>query len=254
MKLGDTGDNVKAMKVKINRFGYDLDTNNNYFGFKTDGVVRAFQVRYGLVVDGQVGPQTMARLDQGMGDEPKPPTNPIWLEYAKTFDSKKETDSKFNPWLSGFWKIVGLPNFKTIVGSSFAWCGLFVAVMLYNNGIPHLKSGAGARNWAKYGVDIDWKKDGIPRGAIVHINHKGNCSSGSSNHVGFADGDCTAQDLLKKGAKINIFGGNQSNTAKVSTFGAFEICEARWPETVAKPGPVTKSINCSGSGSSESTR
>ena len=181
-------------------------------------------------------------------------SNTPWLDKAKENEGKKETDSSFNRWLSGFWRIVGLPHYKTIIGSSFAWCGLFVAASLYNVNMPWQKNGAGAKNWAKYGQEIEWRKVGIPRGAILHINHKGDCKSGSNNHVGFSDGDCAAADLLKKGATINIYGGNQSNTAKVSAFGAYEICEARWPDGVPLPEPVVKSVGCSGKPGGESTR
>lgn len=181
-------------------------------------------------------------------------SNTPWLEKAKESEGRKENEATFSRWLSGFWRIVGLPHYKTIVGASFAWCGLFVAASLYNVNMPWQKNGAGARNWAKYGQEIEWRKVGVPRGAIVHINHKANCSSGSSNHVAFSDGDCAAADLLKPGATINLFGGNQGNTAKVSGFGAREICAVRWPPGVDLPAPVTKSSGCSGKSTGGSTR
>ena len=178
--------------------------------------------------------------------------NPAYKE-AKKYDGKKETDSKFGAWLSGFWGKVGLKNYKTIIGSSFAWCGLFIAAMNSEVGQKWIANGAGAKNWAQYGVAIEWKTNGIPRGAVVHLDHDCDCK-GDSNHVGFADGDCAADDLKKAGAKINIFGGNQSDAVNTKSFRICEVCAVRWPKEIALPGKVTKSVNCSGSAASGSTK
>ncbi len=188
-------------------------------------------------------------------EEPKKRVIPLWFVNAKKLEGKHETDSAFNRYMSGFWRIVGLPNYKTIVGTSFAWCGLFIAAMLYGSDLPWQKNGAGASNWDNYGVSINWKQDGIPQGAIVRINHDLDCSSQEGNHVAFADGDCTPEDLKKPNATINLYGGNQGNKAKVSTYSVKKICSVRWPNEVAKPGRITKSIGCAGkSTSKESTR
>lgn len=179
---------------------------------------------------------------------------PPWYKFAKRYQGKNESDPAFNKEMSKKWSLFGM-NLGTIAKSWAAWCGLFVAVGLAGASIDHAHNGALARNWGIYGVGIQWKVEGIPQGAIVHINHKGNCSSGSSNHVAYADGDCAARDLLKKGATINLYGGNQGNRAKVSTYPVWEICNVRWPKEYPKRGTITKSINCtSGSAGSESTR
>ena len=185
---------------------------------------------------------------------------PSWFKKAKEFAGKKESDSAFSKFLSAFWRIVGLGKYTSLSGSARAWCGLFVAAMLSLSGYSYIKNGAGAKNWAKYGVAIDYKKDGIPQGAILHIDHDCDCK-GDSNHVGFANGDCTAEDV-KPGKTIDIFGGNQSNSVKVSTFKTCEICAVRWPDKDkdGKPVPlpklpITKSVNCTSAKSSgESTR
>lgn len=232
--------------------------------------IRKLQIRLNeqgenLSVDGDPGPKTQAALERYdieitakkkavvTGPSIERPQNPSYLE-AKKYAGKTEFDSKFGGWLSGFWKKVGLPNYKTIIGSSFAWCALFVVAMQSETGQKYIASAA-ARSHAKTGIEINWKKDGIPRGAIVHLNNAGNCSSGSNNHVTFADGDCTAEELSKSGATFPGFGGNQGNAVKRSTYAASKICAVRWPAEVEKPGPVTKSIDCQGSkDSNESTR
>ena len=179
------------------------------------------------------------------------PENPAYKE-AKKYEGKTEFDTKFGAFLSGFWRLVGL-NYKTIIGSSFAWCALFVVAMQSQVGQKYIAS-AMAKDQGRTGVAIDWRKNGIPRGAIVHLNHKGDCKSESNNHVTFADGDCTPQELAKKDAVFPGFGGNQSNQVKRSLYGVFEVCEVRWPKEVALPGLITKSVNCQGEKSNESTR
>lgn len=179
--------------------------------------------------------------------------NPAYKE-AKKHIGKKETDPVFNRWLSSFWKYCGLPGYKTIIGTSFAWCGLFVLAMNMEVGQKYISGAAGARNWAKYGVAIDWKVNGIPRGAVMHLNHSGNCSQSGKNHVTFADGDCSPEDLKKKGATVPGLGGNQGNQVKRSHYGVFEVCAVRWPTEIPKPGRITKSVNCTGERSNEGSR
>lgn len=188
--------------------------------------------------------------------------DPSWLAEAKKYSGKNESDSKFNKFLSGFWKIVGLPKYATIVGTSFAWCGLFVAAMLSESGLDWKKNGAAAKNWATYGTEINYKVDGIPKGAIIHINHASDCKSAKNNHVGFSDGDCTPEDV--KSGTFNMFGGNQGNAAKVSAFPMNDICEVRWPskptdpealKNWVAPRKITVSKGCKGkAASTESTR
>lgn len=180
-------------------------------------------------------------------------TSDKWMKEVERHKGQKETNEGFKKYLSGFWKIVGLPGYKTIVGTSFAWCGLFVAATLYNVDMPWQKNGAGAKNWAKYGVAIDYKKDGIPRGAILHIDHQKDCKGGG-NHVGFANGDCAPADLSPS-KTIDILGGNQSNQVKVSTFSVGEICAVRWPPGEMTPPKIAVSKNCtSKKASGETTR
>lgn len=221
-----------------------------------------------LSVDGQYGPKTeresgkyefeiIAKLkpqpDPETQDQKEKPI-PIWLEEAKKYEGKKETDPEFNKFMSSKWKLVGL-NLGTIAKSWAAWCGLAIAVSLAGAGLSWQKNGAGARHWAEYGVAIDWKEDGLPRGAIIHINNSQDCSSKSNNHVTLANGDCAPEDLKGHFATFDGYGGNQGNRWKVSTYAAKKICAVRWPAEVEKPAKVTKSVNCTGQkADDESTR
>lgn len=183
---------------------------------------------------------------------PEHPVNPAYTE-AQKYRGKKETDSKFGAWLSTFWAGVGLKGYKTIIGSAFAWCGLFIYAMNTQVGQQTVKDAAAAVSFMKYGQKIDWKVNGIPKGAVVQINHNGDCGSGSGNHVTFADADCTPADLAVPGAAFPGFGGNQQNEVNTTWYSVKEICRVAWPHEIELPGKITKSINCSGKASSGST-
>jgi hypothetical protein len=191
--------------------------------------------------------------------------NPAYKE-AKKYEGKGENDKGFVVYMSTYWKKVGLPGYKTIVGSSFAWCALFMVMANTNVGQQAvLKAGAAAYSWRDHGTPIDWRKQGIPQGAEVRLNHKGVCNSWKNNHVGYADGDCAATDLIemvkgadgvwrpgkiRKGATIALYGGNQGNLSQRSVFGAGEICDVNWPKELKLPSKVTRSLNCTGKGKS----
>ena len=65
LKKGSKGDQVKALQRMLHAMGYNIGSNNPIdgdFGSKTDAAVRAYQKKYGLVVDGVVGKQTWSKL------------------------------------------------------------------------------------------------------------------------------------------------------------------------------------------------
>lgn len=248
--FGDIGLDVKELQRALNDRGYNL-TVDGIFGPKTKSAISEVQRNNGLAGSGILGPKTIYILNLELIDSGEVPA---WYKVAKEFEGKKETDPEFNKFMSAKWPLVGL-NLGTISKSWAAWCGLAIAVALSGAGYKWQKDGAAAKNWAKYGQTIEWKTNGIPRGSIVTMNHV-KCGSGSSNHVAMAEGNCTPADLLKKGATINLYGGNQSNQFKVSTFSVSKICAVRWPAEDALPGKVEKSENCNASSkdSNESTQ
>lgn len=208
-----------------------------------------------LYEDGVAGPKTVKAVEEQIAklQGPVAPTTgaPAHMTEARKHLGKRETDSVFAAFMVGNWKRVGL-SLKTIATSWAAWCGLFIATVLGVN----YQGGGLARNWGKYGSAIEWKTQGIPEGAIVWVNHNASCSSSSSNHVTFANGDCAVADVTKPGATFDGLGGNQGNMVKISTYKVSTICAVRWPDGVARPQlPVARSRNCtSGSAGSESTR
>lgn len=193
--------------------------------------------------------ETSPSVDQSLGQVKPKLKNPKWYDLALKYLGKNEHDKEFDKFLSSFWKIVGLKGYKTIVGSNYAWCGLFVAVMLYLAGFGYAKNGAGAINWSRgFGQQIEFVKKGIPHGAIVRINHGFNCSTSKGNHVAFACGNYKPSDFivdgkLKPGATITLLGGNQSDSVKFSKYDMREICSVSWVSEEAPP-EVTETIPC----------
>jgi peptidoglycan hydrolase-like protein with peptidoglycan-binding domain len=68
LKKGSKGEQVKALQRMLHTMGYNIGSNNPIdgdFGPMTDAAVRAYQKKYGLIVDGLVGEQTWTKLLKG---------------------------------------------------------------------------------------------------------------------------------------------------------------------------------------------
>lgn len=245
---------VKYAKKRLAAHGFGgLTLSNGNFLETMELTVKKFQKAKGLTADGVIGPKTWQALEEDVSNY-VPPKTKDHMEFFETHKGKKETDSVFNKFMSTFWPKTYNP--KTIAGSAAAWCGLFVFAALSTFGYKNLPTGyIAAISWDGYGYEVNYKQDGIARGAVIRINSSGNCKSSSGNHVTFANGDCTAQDLTKANATIGGGGGNQSNAVKVSIYKMANVCYVGWPKEKGLPPKVTKSNNCTGTGpTNESTR
>lgn len=243
---------VKYAKKRLLAHGFGgLTLSNGNFLETMELTVKKFQKAKGLNADGVIGPKTWVELEKDPITQPK---TKDYMDFFETHKGKKETDSVFNKFMYTFWPKTYNP--KTIAGSAAAWCGVFVFAALSTYGYKNLPTGyIAAISWDGYGHKVDWKKDGIARGAVIRINSSGNCKSSSGNHVTFANGDCAAQDLTKANATIGGAGGNQNNQTKVSIYKMANVCYVGWPKEKGLPPKVTKSVNCTGTGSTnESTR
>ena len=189
--------------------------------------------------------------------------DPAYVE-AKKHNGKKETNKVFSTYVSKFWPFVGLKSYlsKGIAGASLAWCAVFFFGMNKEVGQGDMvKPSALAREIGKSGYEVDWRKDGIAQSMGVWKNSS-DCNSSSGNHIMWADGDCSPEDLAKPGATIAGYGGNQSDQAKTSIYCVKGDCKnskdkiCRVFVTDKKfMRKVTKSKNCStGELVKESTR
>jgi peptidoglycan LD-endopeptidase CwlK len=75
---GDAGTEIKGLQGKLKALGYDIGKTgiDGHFGSATEKAVKAFQKKYGLVVDGVAGVATMAKLTEEYNklNAPKPET------------------------------------------------------------------------------------------------------------------------------------------------------------------------------------
>ena len=62
LKIGSKGEPVKSMQSKLISLGFSLGTADGDFGPKTLKAVKLYQQSVGLVVDGEVGPNTLSKL------------------------------------------------------------------------------------------------------------------------------------------------------------------------------------------------
>lgn len=187
---------------------------------------------------------------------PEEKRKPRVLNFLRQFSGKTEFDSAFNRWLSGFWALIGLRGYNTIIGTKYAWCGLFLAAGMISVGLQPPDKSYSAKAWDKAGIGIHWQADGIPEGSAVRVKKAigGNCDSTDGNHVTLADGDCAPKDL-KSTDSFAGYGGNQGDTAKVSNYPVYRICAVRWIEDYPPP-KITVSKNCrsGNTNNNESTR
>lgn len=66
MTLGESGDTVKRVQELLARYGYMSSSScTGYFGEVTEAAVKEFQRKNSLLVDGNVGMKTMAKLTSG---------------------------------------------------------------------------------------------------------------------------------------------------------------------------------------------
>lgn len=219
-------------------------------------------------------PPTEIPSDEPKKEENNPPVIlpapiPDYLIEARKQIGSDEDDPSFNKKMTAKWSLFGL-SIPSIRGSSYAWCGLWVATILAAYGFQYQKNGALAGNWRSFGNSVNWMVDGIPPGAIVHINHNENCAIGSSsNHVTIANGACAAKDIVqmikdkdgvyrvhpKPGAMFDGLGGNQDNKVQVKAYPVEDICEVRFPKELQLPKKIETSDHCvTGKSSGGSTR
>lgn len=199
---------VKEIQLLLNAAGHLLVVDGE-LGPKTKAAVRAFQRSKGLEADGVVGPLTAAALKGGSAKAPvveRPVTGEMpWRTWFlerlgwTEFDHDKE--------LAKGWKATGL-DYKTVIGTKYAWCGMSLATGLLGGGYKIPKSSFRAAAWDGYGIKVDFQKVGIPKGAVVTIRH-----NSGGRHVTTANRDHSPGEKV-----LEALGGNQGNAINVTKY------------------------------------
>jgi|SRR5215217_1484751 len=235
MKLQDL---IRDLKLELIKNGEKLDATNPNYLEATEAAASKYDIKVVVL------PKLITKSPT-FG-----PGTAEWLKNAQAELGKKESDPEFQKKMNPMWAKAGLPSFKGLVGSPRAWCSLFVVAALTWGGYKTSKLNAAAISGDNFGQKIEWKTQGIPKGAIVRINHSSKCTSASGNHIGFSGGDCTPTDVAS--GSFNMLGGNQSDKVSIAAFPVNDICSVSWPvETVegvkiALPGKVLVSNGCKG--------
>jgi len=102
------------------------------------------------------------------------------------------------------------------------WCGAFAGFCMKKCGVPMVDEPARAANWKLWGnTEILRGQPSVPKGAVVVLApEKG---SGRSGHVGFFSRYFGADN-----EQVELLGGNQSDTVRLSKFARSKIVQIRW--------------------------
>lgn len=226
LKLGMQGEIVKEAQLELAKRGYNLK-GTGYFGTATDTAVEAFQKRYSLTVDGELGPLTALAIDNAPLEGKLPTTThleisrPLWLEAGlKYLGTKEFAGSKDNPVIIDWAKEEGGSIEEQFNHDSIPWCALFANHVLTKVGLKGTET-----LWA---LDFagKWpctKLAGPAVGAFAPMKRNG------GGHIMIVVG----RDQL---GNIMGLGGNQSDAVTIAPFAVSRLNQGfYWPKGPSLP-------------------
>lgn len=104
LKKGMRGEDVKILQENLNKLGFSCGTPDGIFGVKTESAVKAFQQRYGLVVDGIAGSATLAKIQELLNASSNQSNVQALQERIKQLEA---TVNQYKNMLDNIKKIVG---------------------------------------------------------------------------------------------------------------------------------------------------
>lgn len=161
-----------------------------------------------------------------------PKSEPTWLVPARKLVGLKEiVGSKHEAKVLEFFAEAGHPE---IHNDETAWCAAFANAMLRRAG--YAGTGAlNARSFLTWGTKLD-----KPQPGCIVVFKRGN--SGWQGHVAFF--------LADRGPKVEVLGGNQSNSVSIARYNKKDVLGYRWPEikaaTAKSPAPAEKKADAHG--------
>lgn len=216
---------MRDIQQQLAARGYTPGPIDGAWGRQTQAAVRQFQHHNGLVVDGVLGPLTLAALFQGAsppsstgaGADLNDPTL-VWFQEARRLLGTRETaGSGSNPVILDWASDLGLK--KSYGTDETPWCGLFVGHCI-NATLDREPTPSGllaARSWGRFGIPAE------PHPGAVMVFWRKSPQSGLG-HVGFYAGE--------DDEAYRILGGNQSDSVSLAWVAKSRFVAARWPSTV----------------------
>ncbi len=208
----------KQIQKRLHKLGFNPGPIDGIRGRMTVRAIRAFQASKGLVVDGIIGPNTMAALFAGAA-EPGPAPHildimPWYEEAVRLIGTREVGGDASNPEILDWADGLGIDY----ADDDIPWCGLFVAPCvgstLQDEVLP--TNPLGARNWNKFGSSVD------PQLGAVLVFWRSSPDSWKG-HVGFYRGEDSDHFF--------VLGGNQSNSVNVAKITKDRLLSSRWPLT-----------------------
>jgi uncharacterized protein (TIGR02594 family) len=235
LELGDRNEAVRALQLALAKLGYPI-TATGYFGGGTDTVVKDFQARHGLDIDGAVGPGTAAAIDRALAErDPARPGagngsqagsngcdgRPLWLiEGLDWVGTKEAAGTADNPAIRKWAAEEGGEIAKDYNHDSIPWCSLYANMVLSKVGLRGTET-LWALDWANWGQ----KLPGPAVGAFAPMKREG------GGHIAIVVGRDQNGNLM-------CLGGNQEDTVNIKPFPAERPLSFRWPEGVPPPTRV----------------
>lgn len=233
MKQGDAGENVRQLQMALAEVGFPLK-GSGWFGPATDTAVVEFQRRVGLEDDGEVGPQTAAKLDMAVAAKTKGgvdviPTvkaeigSPLWLQYSVAHIGLREGPGSIdNKQL--------VADIRTVASDyqhdATPWCAGWVSLCLAKAGVKP----SGQPLWAlSYSSGWGIKLPGPALGAIAVKTRNG------GGHVTFVAG-------RNRNGVLACCGGNQNDMVNISEYRADVFKGFYWPKEVPLPAKIGISL------------
>ena len=227
LRNGDQGPEVKKLQELLNKRltpSCNLEVDGD-FGDLTEAAVRLYQAAVGLGIDGVVGTNTWAALEQGVVNKP-------------AADASAATNYHDAPWMAiamaeiGTVEIPGAQDNPRIVeyhatttlaatDDETPWCASFVNWCIKQAGLQGTNSAAAA-SWVEWGESTNAKPGAV---TVIYNSAAAHSSlSSSGNHVGFL--------VQETPSHYRLLGGNQSNQVKISTFpkASWALKAYRWPK------------------------
>ena len=141
---------------------------------------------------------------------------PRWLTIAKTYEGVEEIPGPRSSPVIMTWAH-RLKSWYT--DDSVPWCGLFMAAVMDESGLPYPKEYLRARAWLEFGFSTP-----VPLLGSVVVLERGP----TMGHVGILDGVDAQGRLL-------LVGGNQGNRVSIAAFPKTRVLSYRWPHDEPMP-------------------